>query len=256
MPPNTSEDLLRNGDAPTAHSPPANRNNGEAAEQRTGQVAKAFGVPLVAIKRSTKLYWERGPAGFFVPPARREGSQLNERKLAEARDLLAQGHPLAVVSQRTGVLTDTLRKAIKAGRLPAVKKSRRGGQGVGVDARHPPGGAAGGRPHGGGADDLERTFLGGQSGGHGVWDDAALGPGAGRLRAADPRPVGVCPGGGRAARRGAAGLARPVDRRPVAAHPPPLSVAAGLLSARIAVFVSGLAGLGAVFLFCCHGNWN
>jgi hypothetical protein len=29
---------------------------------------------------------------------------------------------LAVVSQRTGVLTDTLRKAIQAGRLPAVKK--------------------------------------------------------------------------------------------------------------------------------------
>jgi len=29
-------------------------------------VAKAFGVPLVAIKRTTKLYRERGPAGFFV----------------------------------------------------------------------------------------------------------------------------------------------------------------------------------------------
>ena len=91
-----------------------------------GQVAKAFGVPLVAIKRSTKLYRARGPAGFFVPKARREGSQLNERKLAAARDLLAQGHPLAVVSQRTGVLTDTLRKAIKAGRLPAVKKKPTG----------------------------------------------------------------------------------------------------------------------------------
>jgi hypothetical protein len=29
-----------------------------------GHVAKAFGVPLVAIKRATKLYRERGPAGF------------------------------------------------------------------------------------------------------------------------------------------------------------------------------------------------
>ena len=87
-----------------------------------GQVAKAFGVPLVAIKRATKLYRARGPAGFFVPQARREGSKLNDLKLAEARGWLAQGHPLAVVSQRTGVLTDTLRKAIQAGRLPAVKK--------------------------------------------------------------------------------------------------------------------------------------
>jgi transposase len=89
-----------------------------------GQVAKAFGVPLVAIKRSTKLYRERGAAGFFVPKPRREGSKLNTPKLEEARVLLGQGHPLAVVSRQTGVLTDTLRKAIAAGRLPAVKKKK------------------------------------------------------------------------------------------------------------------------------------
>jgi hypothetical protein len=87
-----------------------------------GHVAKAFGVPLVAIKRSTKLYGQRGAAGFFVPKARREGSQLNAEKLEQARALLLQGHSLAVVSRETGVLTDTLRKAIAAGRLPAVKK--------------------------------------------------------------------------------------------------------------------------------------
>ena len=34
-----------------------------------GDIAKAFGVPLVAIKRGTKLYRERGAAGFFVPKA-------------------------------------------------------------------------------------------------------------------------------------------------------------------------------------------
>jgi transposase len=88
-----------------------------------GQVAKAFGVPLVAIKRGTKLYRERGAAGFFVRKPRREGSKLNAEKLEEARALLVQGHPLAVVSRQTGVLTDTLRKAISAGRLPAVKKT-------------------------------------------------------------------------------------------------------------------------------------
>jgi hypothetical protein len=87
-----------------------------------GHVAKAFGVPLVAIKRSTKLYRQRGAAGFFVPKARREGLQLNAEKLEQARALLVQGHPLAVVSRQTGVLSDTLRKAIQAGRLPAVKK--------------------------------------------------------------------------------------------------------------------------------------
>jgi hypothetical protein len=79
-----------------------------------GHVAKAFGVPLVAIKRATKLYRQRGAAGFFVAKARREGSKLNTKKLEQARALLVQGQALAVVSQQTGVLTDTLRKAIGA----------------------------------------------------------------------------------------------------------------------------------------------
>jgi hypothetical protein len=89
-----------------------------------GHIQKAFGVPLVAIKRATKLYRDRGAAGFFVPKARREGSKLNAATLEQARALLVQGQPLLVVSQRTGVLTDTLRKAIEAGRLPPVKKKK------------------------------------------------------------------------------------------------------------------------------------
>jgi hypothetical protein len=59
-----------------------------------------------------------------VPKTRREGSKLNADKLEQARALLRRGQPLAVVSQQTGVLTDTLRKAIGAGRLPPVKKTK------------------------------------------------------------------------------------------------------------------------------------
>jgi transposase len=87
-----------------------------------GQIAKAFGVPLVSIKRSTKLFRTQGAKGFFVPKARREGSKLTEEKLVQARLLLSQGEPLTVVGQQTGILVDTLRKAIVAGRLPALKK--------------------------------------------------------------------------------------------------------------------------------------
>ena len=94
-----------------------------AGSATQGDVAKAFGVPLVAIKRATKLYRERGPAGFYVPARRREGSKLNAEKLEQARALLVQGYPLPVVSAQTGVLSDTLRKAISAERLPAVKKT-------------------------------------------------------------------------------------------------------------------------------------
>ncbi len=46
-------------------------------------------------------------------------------KLEQARALLAQGHPLPVVSAQTGVLSDTLRKTISAGRLLAKKKRGR-----------------------------------------------------------------------------------------------------------------------------------
>lgn len=90
-----------------------------------GEIQKAFGVPLIAIKRATKLYRARGAAGFFAPKPRREGRQLTEEKLAQARVLLIAGEPLARVSVLTGVLSDTLRKAIGAGRLPSVKKKPR-----------------------------------------------------------------------------------------------------------------------------------
>ncbi len=93
-----------------------------------GDVARAFGVPLVAIKRASKRYREQGAAGFFVAAPRREGSRLNAHTLAVARGLLEQGEALVVVSERTGVLRDTLRKAIKAGRLPGVKKTLQRGR--------------------------------------------------------------------------------------------------------------------------------
>lgn len=44
-----------------------------------GDIAKAFGVPLVAIKRATKRFREHGAQGFFAPKPRREGSKLNAR---------------------------------------------------------------------------------------------------------------------------------------------------------------------------------
>ena len=53
-----------------------------------GDIQRAFGVPLVAIKRATKLYRERGAAGFFAPKPRREGTKLMAEKLEQARVLL------------------------------------------------------------------------------------------------------------------------------------------------------------------------
>jgi hypothetical protein len=88
-----------------------------------GHIAKAFGVPLIAIKRATRMFRERGAAGFFVPPPRREGTKLDAAKLEQARGLILGGSRLVEVSQQTGVMVDTLRKAIGAGRRPAPKKT-------------------------------------------------------------------------------------------------------------------------------------
>ena len=90
----------------------------------SGQVQRAFGVPLVSIKRALKLYRARGTAGFFAPKPRRAGPTLTPEKLDEARALLAAGVPVARVGQQLDVLADTIRKAITAGRLPPVQKKR------------------------------------------------------------------------------------------------------------------------------------
>src|SRR6266704_125086 len=65
---------------------------------------------LIVQGSATQVYRQRGSAGFFVPKGRREGSKLDAQKLEQARALLMEGQPVAVVSQQTGVLTDTLRK--------------------------------------------------------------------------------------------------------------------------------------------------
>jgi hypothetical protein len=88
--------------------------NGSASQ---GQVARAFGVPLVTVKRACKKLREAGAAGFFRPVVPREGHRLTTARLAEAQALLDVGLAVPDVGARLGVLADTLRKAIGAGRL-------------------------------------------------------------------------------------------------------------------------------------------
>src|SRR6202022_4968895 len=45
-----------------------------------GDVAKAFGVPLVAIKRATKLFREQGPGGFSGSAGGRGADRRREKK--------------------------------------------------------------------------------------------------------------------------------------------------------------------------------
>jgi len=88
--------------------------NGNATQM---QIARAFGVPLVTVKRYTKLYRRGGPKAFFAPPKRRQGSKLTPEVLAQGQELLDTGIEESEVAKRLGVLVNTLNKAIHAGRL-------------------------------------------------------------------------------------------------------------------------------------------
>ena len=97
-------------------------SNGSASQ---GQIARAFGVPLVSVKRACKKLREEGAGGFFRPAQRRYGHQLTAERIEEAQGLLDAGMDVPAISKQMGVLANTLHKAIRADRL---KKKRIPGQ--------------------------------------------------------------------------------------------------------------------------------
>jgi transposase-like protein len=93
--------------------------NGTATQ---AQIARAFGVPLVTVKRYVKLHRQGGSAAFFVPPKQRSASKLNPQLCQEVQALLDQGLEVPEVGRRMGILANTLHKAIRSGRLRRAKK--------------------------------------------------------------------------------------------------------------------------------------
>jgi transposase len=89
---------------------------------RQGDIVRAFGVPLGTVKRYMKVYRQRGTAGFFQQPRRRSASVLTGEVKQQAQVLLDEGKSVPEVSSEIGVAGNTLHKAIRAGRLHAVKK--------------------------------------------------------------------------------------------------------------------------------------
>jgi len=88
--------------------------NGSATQ---AQIARAFGVPLVTVKRMCAKLRNGGAEAFFAPKPRREGSKLTAGLLAKAQSMLDGGAAVPRVSAELGVLQTTLHKAIGDGRL-------------------------------------------------------------------------------------------------------------------------------------------
>ena len=85
-------------------------------------IARAFHVPLGTVKRYVRRYRNGGPKSFFTPPKRRSAAVLKGDVKEQAQALLDEGRSVPEVSQATGVLADTLHKAIDSGRLYQQKK--------------------------------------------------------------------------------------------------------------------------------------
>jgi transposase-like protein len=93
--------------------------NGTAGQ---ADIARAFQVPKVTVKRYVKRFREGNGKEFFTPPRRRSASVLRDEVKEKAQALLDEGQSVAEVAQAVEVLPNTLHKAIRADRLHQPKK--------------------------------------------------------------------------------------------------------------------------------------
>jgi hypothetical protein len=89
----------------------------EGGTVKQADIVKAFGVPLITVKRYSKLLREKGTKGFFVSRGRRSAPVLTEEVLRQCQGLLDEGQTVPEVAVAVRVLANTLHKAIRAGRL-------------------------------------------------------------------------------------------------------------------------------------------
>ena len=85
---------------------------------------RAFGIGVISMKRYMKQYRQSEAAGFFKARAARQPRVLTAAVRQKAQELIQQGQGRQAVAQELGFKSDTLRKAIKAGRIiePTKKK--------------------------------------------------------------------------------------------------------------------------------------
>lgn len=86
------------------------------------QLSRIFGVPLVTVKRAVKRFRDEGVKGFYAKRNTRGAAVLTEPVLVEAQRLLDDGRSVKEVAAQLELKSDTLGKAVRAGRLHEFKK--------------------------------------------------------------------------------------------------------------------------------------
>ena len=93
--------------------------NGSASQ---AEICRAFGVSKISVKRSVKLYREHGMSGVFAEPKRRGPAVLTPPVLERIQELLDQERSIPEIAKELDLKSDTLRKAVSAGKLHKPQK--------------------------------------------------------------------------------------------------------------------------------------
>ena len=88
------------------------------------EIARAFGVTSISVKRSVKLYRAEGPRGFYKPKIRRGAAVLTPSVIKQAQQLLSEHEEVGNISLKLNIKPDTLSKAIRAGKLYKLAKKK------------------------------------------------------------------------------------------------------------------------------------
>lgn len=96
--------------------------NGSAKQ---ADICRAFGVSRISVKRSVKVYREKGIAGFFEQPRRRGPAVLTPNILKQVQSMLDNEQSISEIARELDLKADTLRKAVSAGKLYRSQKKTR-----------------------------------------------------------------------------------------------------------------------------------
>jgi len=89
---------------------------------KQSDLIRTFGVTPISVKRSVKKFREKGIPGFYAERRVRGAAILVADVVAKAEELLTEDAKISDVARQINVSPDTLRKAIKSGRV-RVKKN-------------------------------------------------------------------------------------------------------------------------------------
>ena len=93
------------------------------------EIVRTFGVPMITVKRYMKVYRDSGAKGFYETKLRHSSaSVLKGTVLEQAQRLLDEGRSMPEVASALSVLTNTLHKAVSAGRLRGSQKKTKTSQ--------------------------------------------------------------------------------------------------------------------------------